>query len=311
VIDLKDFRQMLSDCDGELTYNAAPVRDVVFVYCVGSRQTKGETCPEPNTYCSRYCCTAATYSATLLSEVEEKTGQTINQYHLYRDVRTYGHLETVYEKARAGGALFVRWDPADPPHIESDGNRLAVRVKDDLAGGEELEIGADLVVLVTGMTPRENSELNGILKIPESEDGFYKEIHIKLRPVETVIDGVFVAGAAQGPKNLAESVGSALAAVAKSGGLLKKGYVDLEPLIAKVDTDKCVWCDECLKACPYGAIERIVCGDKEVALVIESSCKGEGACVPVCPHNAIEIEGYRDDQILAMIDASIKELNTK
>ncbi len=150
--------------------------------------------------------------------------------------------------------------------------------------------------------------MNNILKIPESKDGFYNEIHIKLRPVETVIDGVFIAGAAQGPKTLAESVASSLAAVAKTGGLLMKGYVDLEPLVAKIDTDKCTWCGECLKACPYGAIEKAVCGDKEIALVIESMCKGEGGCVPVCPHDAIDIEGYRDDQIRAMIDASLKEV---
>jgi heterodisulfide reductase subunit A len=109
---------------------------------------------------------------------------------------------------------------------------------------------------------------------------------------------------------LAESVASALSAVAKAGGLLKKGYVDLEPLVAKVDNDACIWCDECLKACPYGAIEKISVGEKEIAFVIEAMCKGEGGCVPVCPHDAIEIEGYRDDQIKAMIEASIKELET-
>ncbi len=307
VVTLKDFRQMLEAGDGPLTYNGIPVRDVGFIYCVGSRQTKSDTCPEPNAYCSRFCCMATTFSASLLHEFEKKSGQTINQYHLYRDVRTYGHLETVYTKARADGALFLRWDPKEPPRVEQSNGRLAIKVKDTLSGEEELEIGVDLVVLATGMTPRKNDTLNNVLKVPESKDGFYKEIHIKLRPVETVIDGVFIAGTAQGPKNLAESVASSLAAVAKTGGQLKKGYVNLEPLIAKIDTDKCVWCDECLKACSYGAIERVRCGDKEVAMVIESSCKGEGACVPICAHDAIDIEGFRDDQIMAMIDASLKE----
>ncbi len=205
------------------------------------------------------------------------------------------------------GALFLRWEPDHPPVVEEADGRLSVKVQDTLDGGEELEIGADLVVLVTGMEPRENDRLNQVLKIPESTDGFYKEIHPKLRPVETVIDGVFIAGAAQGPKTMSESVTSALAAVAKTGSLLKKGHVDLEPLIAQVDNDKCTWCGECLKACPYGAIEKMICGEKEVAMVIASLCKGEGACVPVCPKDAIAVEGFRNDQIIAMIDASLKE----
>jgi len=305
VIDLLQFRQMLAE--GELSYHGRPLRDVVFIYCVGSRQVESESCANPNRYCSRYCCTAAAYTAVLLNDLAKQTKQTVNQYHLYRDVRTYGSLETVYEEARHSGALFLRWEPDDPPLVEGADERLLVKVKDTLAGEEKIEIGADLVVLVTGMEPRQNDELNQILKIPEGLDGFYKEIHPKLRPVETVIDGVFIAGAAQGPKTMPESVTSALAAVAKTGSLLKKGYVDLEPLIAKVDTEKCVWCGECLKACPYYAIEKMICGDKEVATVIPSLCKGGGPCVPVCPLDAIAIEGFENDQILAMIDASLKE----
>jgi heterodisulfide reductase subunit A len=308
VVSLLEFRQMLDAGERTLTYNGKPVRDVAFIYCVGSRQTKSDSCPEPNTHCSRFCCMATAFSGSMLHEFEEKSGQPINQYHLYRDVRTYGHLETVYNNARADGALFLRWDPQQPPQVEQSDGRLAVKVKDTLfERDEELEIGADLVVLATGMTPRENDALNDVLKVPKSKDGFYNEIHIKLRPVETAIDGVCVAGTAQGPKNLTESVASSLAAVARTGAMLKKGYLNLEPLVAKIDTSKCVWCDECLKACPYGAIEKVQLGDKEVAMVLESSCKGEGACVPVCAEDAVDIEGFREDQILAMIDASLKE----
>lgn len=305
VIDLVQFRQMLTE--GKLEYHGKSLRDVVFIYCVGSRQAETASCPNPNRYCSRYCCSAATYTAVKLHELATKAKQTVNQYHLYRDIRTYGHLETIYEEARHGGALFLRWESENPPVVEEADGRLAAKVRDTLNGGEELEIGADLVVLVTGMEPRENDNLNQVLKIPASADGFYKEIHPKLRPVETVIDGVFIAGAAQGPKTMSESVTSALAAVAKTGGLLKKGHVDLEPLIAQVDTDKCAWCGECLKACPYNAIEKMICGDRQVAMVIASLCKGEGACVPVCPYDAIAVEGFRNDQIIAMIDASLKE----
>ena len=126
----------------------------------------------------------------------------------------------------------------------------------------------------------------------------------KLRPVETMVDGVFIAGTAQGPKTMAESVASSLAAAAKVGTLLKKGFVDLEPLIATVHADRCTWCGECLAACPYGAIELAPGDGKDIARVVVSQCKGEGACVPVCPYGAIDIEGYTDAQITAMIDAS-------
>jgi heterodisulfide reductase subunit A len=81
----------------------------------------------------------------------------------------------------------------------------------------------------------------------------------------------------------------------------------MEPLVAQVDTEKCTWCGECLKACPYNAIEKMICDDRQVAMVLASLCKGEGACVPVCPHDAIAVEGFRNDQIIAMIDASLKE----
>ncbi len=305
VVDLLQFRQILAG--GKLEYHGRPLRDVVLIYCVGSRQDETRACPEPNRYCSRYCCSAATYTAVMLHELERTTGQTVNQYHLYRDMRTYGSFEMLYEQARQAGALFLRWEPEHPPVVNRTPAQLSVTVRDTLVGSEEIEIGADLVVLVTGMEPRENDKLKQILKIPDSADGFYKEIHPKLRPVETVVDGVFVAGAAQGPKTMSESVMSALAAVAKTGSLLKKGYVDLEPLVAQIDTDKCIWCGECLRACPYGAIEKTICDEKEVAMVIAALCKGEGACVPVCPYDAASIEGYRNDQILAMIDASLRE----
>jgi heterodisulfide reductase subunit A2 len=304
VVDLLQFRQMLAD--GKLYYRGKPVRDVVFIYCVGSRQDE-EACLTPNRYCSRYCCSTATYTAVMLHELAARTKQTVNQVHLYRDIRTYGSLETAYEEARNSGAIFLCWEPENPPLVAEEDGRLLVKVRDTLDGGEELEVGADLVVLVTGMEPRANDTLNQVLKIPESTDGFYKEIHPKLRPVETVIDGVFIAGAAQGPKTMSESVVSALAAVAKTGSLLKNGYVDLEPLIAQVDTEKCTWCGECLKVCPYNAIEKMICDEKEVAMVISSLCKGEGACVPVCLADAIAVEGFRNEQIIAMIDASLKE----
>lgn len=303
VVTLPEFRKMIDESGGELIHNGRPVKSLAYIYCVGSRQDAAES-ENPNPYCSRYCCSAGVHSALLVGE--KMAG--VHQYHVFRDMRTYGKNEVIYEDARNSGSVFVRPKDGTRPEILQTANGLTVKVEDELTGGEEIEIGADLVVLVTGMVPRENRQLTDILKLPVDKNGFYNEIHLKLRPVETVVDGVFLAGACQSPKTIAESVASSLAAVSKSAALLMRGHVDLDPLIAHVDPDRCSWCDACTMACPFDAIEQIEVNDKPVARVIESLCKGEGGCVPVCPANAIEIEGYTNVQVTDMIDALIREV---
>jgi heterodisulfide reductase subunit A len=195
----------------------------------------------------------------------------------------------------------------EPPAVEqlSTGG-LKVTTKDLLTDGEEIAIPADLVVLVTGMVPRDNGELVSVLKLPVGNDGFYNEIHPKLRPVETIVDGVTICGACQSPKNSAEAVGSGLAAVTQSGAMLKRGYAELDPMVATVDTDACTWCGKCLEACPYDAIEQVEMDGKQVASVIKTACKGCGGCVPVCPVDATDLLGYTDAQIRSMIDGMME-----
>jgi heterodisulfide reductase subunit A len=183
---------------------------------------------------------------------------------------------------------------------------LVVTVRDLLTGGEQLAIPVDLVVLVTGMVPRKNGELVGTLKLPLGSDGFFNEIHPKLRPVETVVDGVLIAGACQGPKSSAESVASGLAAVTQSAAVLRKGYAELDPLVADVDAIACTACGKCLTACPYDAISMAVQDGREVALISQTICKGCGGCVPVCPDDAIDLRGYTDAQIRAQIDSLLE-----
>lgn len=301
VINLPDFKEMVSNDDGALIHNGRNVKDIVYIYCVGSRQTAANK--ESNTYCSRYCCNASVHEALLVYEKDPS----IRQFHLFRDMRTYGKHEILYEEACKKRSVFIRYKDDDPPSVERMNGRLRVAVNDRLLGGERLEINADLVVLATAMVPRENEKLVDVLKIPVGIDGFFNEIHPKLRPVETVVDGVFIVGTAQGPKTMAESVASALAGVSKCAALLKKGYVDLEPFIARIDAQRCVWCDKCVEACPYQAIEKVSMAGRDVARVNKSLCKGGGACVPVCPEDAIDLEGYTDMQVKAMIDALVTE----
>ena len=297
VVTLPEFKALIDAADGPLTHAGRPVRSVAYIYCVGSREPAGE--PGANEYCSRYCCAATVAMSVQLASRDA----TVHQYHLYRDMRTYGKFETMYTESRKLGSVYLKFaDDAPPTVARTDSGGLLVTVRDVLTGSEELAIPADLVVLVTGMIPRRNEELIGVLKLPVDKDGFFNEIHPKLRPVETVVDGVFIAGACQGPKNSSESVASGLAAVTQSAVILKKGFAELDPLVAVVHTDACTACGLCLDACPYGAIEMGLAGERAVAVISETGCKGCGGCVPVCPENAIDLLGYTDAQITAMID---------
>ncbi|HJW74197.1 MAG TPA: 4Fe-4S dicluster domain-containing protein, partial [Thermoleophilia bacterium] len=169
----------------------------------------------------------------------------------------------------------------------------------------EVALVADLVVLVTGMVPRANDDLVKTLKLPVGKSGFFNEIHPKLRPVETVVDGAYICGACQGPKTSAESVASGLAAVTQSAAILKRGFAELDPLVATVDLDRCTWCGACETTCPYGAIARERLDGKEIATISRTACKGCGGCVPVCPSDAIDLQGYTDAQMRAMIDGML------
>ncbi len=304
VITLHEYKQLVDEATGPLTYQGKRVKTVAYIYCVGSRQGSDPDLEEPNLFCSRYCCSAACHSASLASTADPD----LDQIHLYRDMRTYGRHEVLFEEAGRKGSVFMKFAGENPPTVESSDDQLTVKLRDDLAGGEQAEIPADLVVLVAGMVPRERAKLQEILRLPLSKGGFFNEIHVKLRPVETVVDGVFIAGASQGPKTVAEAVASALAAVSKSAALLLKGYIDLPPLVAKVDASKCTLCDNCFGACPYeGAITRQEVDGRQVAAISPNICKGCGGCVPVCPNEAIGVDGVTGTQVTAAIDAMMKD----
>jgi heterodisulfide reductase subunit A len=299
VLTLPEFKSLVDCSKGAIEYQSKPVKTIAYIYCVGSRQ------PEGNAYCSKFCCTATVHASVQVSKIDSN----VRQYHLYRDIRTYGKHELTYEESRKGGSVYMKFPDDNPPAVaRSNDGKLNVTTKDSLTGGQEVIIPADLVVLVTGMVPRENSALTSVLKLPVGEDGFYSEIHPKLRPVETVVDGVMIAGACQGPKTSAESVASGLAAVAQSGAILMKGVAELDPLVATVDTSKCTWCGTCVEVCPYAAIQKVTVDGKEVATIDASVCKGCGGCTSYCLENAIDLLGLTDAQMNAMIDNLVQEV---
>jgi heterodisulfide reductase subunit A len=305
VITLPELKRLIELSPDKLIYNNKTINSVAFIYCVGNRQKKGE-----NKYCSRQCCTSTIHTSLQLNE--KYAG--ITAFHLYRDIRTYGKQEILFDKSSKQGDIYLRYDEKTPPVVERQGKTTIVKVIDHLTAKKELEIEADLVVLVTGMVSRVDSpEIASHFKIPIGNDKFFNEIHPKLKPVETVIKGVYIGGSCQGPKNISESVQSSLAASAKINALLKSGKVQVDPIIARVNVDACVWCGKCQEVCDYTAIYEIESKGKHVAAVNKGVCTGCGICAPVCPSNAIEIAQYTDNEIESMIDGftSIFDLNDK
>jgi heterodisulfide reductase subunit A2 len=242
------------------------------------------------------------HAATQVAALPER----VHQYHFYRDMRTYGKYELLYAEALEKGSAFVKFPDDEPPAVVKAAAGISVTARDLLSEGEKVALTADMVVLVTGMVPRENEGLTKALKLPVGQSGFYNEIHPKLRPVETVVDGAYICGACQAPKTSAEAVASGLAAVTQSAAILKRGFAELDPLVATVDAGVCTWCGACETTCPYDAIATVEEGGKEIATISRTACKGCGGCVPVCPSDAIDLQGYTDAQIRAMIDGMLE-----
>jgi len=320
IITLPQLKRLLDSegpTDGRIELNGKPIKNVCFIHCVGSRQVEGIHEPGPdgtiNNYCSRYCCTATLQAANEIIEYFPK----IHIYDFYQDIRTYGRgHEDYYEKSSENGVLFFRYKAEEPPEVvkssEEDGAPLLVRVNDLLTFGEELEVPADLVVLSTGLVPSKIQGLIEKLKLPRSADGFLQEVHPKLRPVELAVEGIFIAGSCQGPMDITESCASASAAAAKVAALLGKGYIESDPFVAYVDTNKCCGTGACVEECSFvnaiSLVEKNVNGKvMKQAEVNGALCKGCGMCVPVCPNNAIQLEGWRIEQYDAMVDAIVSD----
>ena len=300
-----------------LVWNGKRIRDIGLIHCVGSREIEGLDEPQAdgqvNNYCSRVCCTASLHMIEALQD--QYPG--LNIYDLYQDIRTYGRgHEEFYNRVMEKGVRFLRYHGDERPEViaapAGDPQPILIRVKDTLTYGEELDVPVDLVVLAVGMMPRGIDDLVKMLKISRGNDRFLLEVHPKLRPVETAVNGVVLAGTAQGPMNIQESLSAASAAAAKVVSLLGMGKVELQPFVAAVDPEKCTGSGLCLDACLYeGALslETFEENGKTVkrAVVTPANCSGCGACVGVCPNHAIDVQGWTLAQYEAMVDAITME----
>lgn len=266
---------------------------VAIIHCVGSRDRNH------NEYCSNVCCMAALKFGHL---VLEKTKAEV--YSFYIDMRTpQKGYEEFYERLLEEGMHFVRGKVAevtDAARRPGEEGKLIVQVEDTLLG-KQRRIPVDMVILMGALEPRHDARELGLkCGISCSMAGWYTERHPKLDPVATMTDGVFVAGACQGPKDIPASVAQGAAAAARIAGMITRGTVEIEPIVATIDEESCSGCRICNNLCPYNAIEYLE--DKEVSRVITAMCKGCGTCVAGCPARAITGAHFTNDQIFAEIE---------
>ncbi|MCY3413879.1 MAG: CoB--CoM heterodisulfide reductase iron-sulfur subunit A family protein [Candidatus Heimdallarchaeota archaeon] len=294
--------------DKSLKINGKVIKNIAMIHCVGSRQIEDvHELREGTTYntgCSRTCCTATLQQANRLKSMFPN----INVYDLYRDIRTYGDKEVYYRKASENNVIFIKVPDDELPTVEISKDGLTIQAKDILTYGLDLEIDVDLIVLAVAMIPRPKPAIIENLSVPTDANHFLLEAHVKLRPVESATDGIFLAGTAQGPKDVKESTMSATATSAKASVLLKKEIIELSPYIATINEDICDGNGECVTQCEYNAISMIPTDNGKNAIITPALCVGCGACVPVCPKKAVTLQGYDLDVLTAEVRAMIQEV---
>jgi len=280
---------------GELVLSDGTVpKNIVFASCVGSRDKK-----VGNPYCSRVCCMYAAKQAHLTKERAPDADVTV----FYCDVRAFGKgYEEFYERVQGEGVKYRRGLVSE---IYEEDGKIHVRGEDSLIG-TPVDVEADLVVLATGMVPNKDTrKLSQMLHISNSPDGFFLEAHPKLRPIDTATDGIFLAGCAQGPKDIPDTVAQAGAAAAHSIDVLAKGKITIEPYNAVVNPDVCGGCRICEVLCPFDAHH--FNDVKGVMEINDTLCKGCGVCGAACPSGAISLNLFRNKQIISQIEAILND----
>ncbi len=271
-------------------------KKIAFINCVGSRDERF------NPYCSNFCCMESIKDSLLIKEHWPDTEVVI----FYIDIRAFGKgFEELYRRSREEGVIYLRGRPGQIK--ENPNNNNLILSAEDSSTGTVLNEEFDLVVL--SVSAEGSSET---IPFPVAKDpkGFYIEAHPKLRPVDTPTDGIFIAGGAESPKDIRESVTQASAAAGRCGRLISKGEFHVEPLYAYVDVNKCNSCGICVSRCPYNATS-VDKEKKTPARIIPILCKGCGTCAADCPTDAITMTNFTDAMILRQIDIALREKASK
>jgi len=265
---------------------------VAMIQCVGSRNEDFENC-------SRICCQNAIKNALAIKKRNPHT----QVFILYRDIRTYGLLEDYYTEAREQGVIFIRYDQARPPEVNSTADSVIVRVEDHVLK-QDIEIHTDMLVLSAGMRAAETTAVSHIMKLNRNPDDYFIEAHVKLRPVDMPSDGIFLCGTAHGPKLISETISQAQAAASRAVTFLSKPEIKLSAITAKVGTDECVKCLTCVRACPFEVPQWDEA--RHEIMIDEALCQGCGVCTAACPRQTIDLSNYEDDQIMCKIDCLLE-----
>ncbi len=278
---------------------------LVMIQCVGCRN-------EDRNYCSRVCCSHGIKNALKLKEKNPD----MDIYVLFRDMRTYGLKEDYYRDASEKGVTFIRYDLDHKPEVETgeteDGDPcIKVTVYDPILG-QNLELDASILSLAAAVVPSKSTEeVAGLFKLTMSPDNFFKEAHVKLRPVEFATDGVYLCGTAHYPKHIDESINQAYGAAGRALTLLANETVVASGSVCEVSEYDCVSCGACITSCTYGAIEFKETPKGKKAWVNPILCKGDGVCNAKCPTNAIALKHFTDEAMYGQIDAAIDGASQK
>jgi heterodisulfide reductase subunit A2 len=272
-------------------------QSLVMIQCVGCRD-------EDRGYCSRVCCTHAVKNALNLKKVNPE----MDIYILFRDMRTYGFSEDYYREASEKDVKFIRYEPDDKPQVEAttaEGRPVIKVMATDPVLGQKITIDADVLSLAAAVIPSAGTkEIAGHFKVTLSPDDFFKEAHVKLKPVEFAADGVYLCGTAHYPKHIKESINQAYGAAGRVLTLLSNDTVVASGSVCEVNDNDCVSCGACITACTYGAIEFRETPQGRKAWVNPVLCKGDGLCNAKCPTNAIVLKHFTDEALLSQIDAA-------
>ncbi len=270
------------------------LNQAVFIHCVGSRV------PE-RPYCSRVCCTHAIDQALKLKELNPD----MDIFMLYRDIRTYGQREHIYQEARKKGIVFIRYDLEHLPEVRDEAGKIVVEVEDPIIA-QKLQLHPDILVLASGVRPRDDvSELSKLFKCAMTQEGFLLEAHMKLRPVDFATDGVYLAGLCHYPKPVEETIAQAQAAASRAAMVLSHDSVPAESITAQVNPMKCTGCAVCTEVCAYHAVN--IDQNTGKATVDAGLCKGCGACVAGCRSDAITLKNLGNEQLMAEVEAAMME----